>query len=158
MGAQEFGSASMADVYGNCKLASVSGVSAFVCTSQLELKLAANTTRLRHTVGGCVVKAAADGDGGHADAGLGGLATTAMSVNSMSRAGWRSDSCCSNSGLNSGIGSGPKDWMATSTSMYFPFGSAFGQNGTRCSRHTCSGTICEKVLGFSFSNNHSLFW
>merc|ERR1719440_1369842 len=116
MGAQEFGSASMADVYGNCKLASVSGVSAFVCTSQLELKLAANTTRLRHTVGGCVVKAAADGDGGHADAEVGGLATTAMSVNSMSRAGWRSDSCCSNSGLNSGIGSGQKDWMATSTS------------------------------------------
>jgi len=157
MGAQEFGSASMGELHGSWRSASVSGVSAFACISQLELKLAATTTRSRHIVGGRVVKAAADADGGHAGAEIQGIATTAMSVNSMSRAGWRLASCCSNSGLNSGIGSGPKDWMATSTSMYFPFGSAFGQNGTRCSRHTCSGTICEKFLGFSFSDNHSLF-
>ena len=97
-GAQEFGSASMDELCGSCRLASLSGVSAFVCISRLELRLAATTTRLRHTVGGRVAKAAADGDGGHAGAEIQGIATTAMSVNSMSRAGWRSDSGWQNSG------------------------------------------------------------
>merc|ERR1712070_1356149 len=156
-GAQEFGSASMAELCGSCKLASLSGVSVFVCISRLELRLAATTTRLPHTVGGCVVKAAADGDGGHAGAELGGLATTAMSVNSMSRAGWRSDSGWQNSGLNVGIGSGPKDWMASCTSLSNPFGKHFGQSGTGFSHAQCSGTTCEKVSALLFGNTHPWF-
>jgi hypothetical protein len=132
----------------------VSGVSAFVRISQSELRLVATTIRSRHTVGGCLAKAAADGDGGHAGAETQGIATTAMSVNSMSRAGWRSDSGWQNSGLNVGIGSGPKDWMASYTSLSNPFGKRFGQSGTGFSHAQCSGTTCEKVSALLFGNNH----
>merc|ERR1719238_1783268 len=143
--------------YGRWRSVSLSADTFSVGLLNSESKLAATITRFRPTAGGCVAKAAADGDGGHAGAELRGIATTAMSASSTSRAGFLLLTGSLNSSLSSGTGSDQKNLTASFSSTSSPFGKHFGQNGTEFTKPQSSGTTCEKASVFFFYNNHPCF-